>query len=332
MRYFILLTALCVLICCKRKEDKPVGAASPKEHQIDTTKSHEESGYIFDDLNSNTILTRLFDNPVFDSNGMAVWEPDFYDGMKFNVSEDGKCHTNVDTILYFNDHSNRKCAAAVLATYHYGRDISDNSFAIGSCHFCGTEIGIALFSQQEDKNWQLYRFEKVFTSLGYFGEYKTHRQDSGVISLKEIGDNWTVLSLRQGLGTGMGETRGYEEWYSLEQNQITANLYQGLLPIFWYTYYYSYDSNANNHPQIVETARVNFTKKNKGDYYGVDLISTKNGKQNTNHYVFSQDTGAYVKQRDMSVSEFLSRLISRTIFPSLASRSCKKEKRSPVRG
>src|SRR5438045_2513980 len=93
--------------------------------QSDTTKPsrlynlQEEEETVFDSLEARTLLKRLYDNPEIDNNNEALWIPNYAEGMELSVSYDGRCHTALDTIMYFEDSKNDNCAVAIFTNYYY---------------------------------------------------------------------------------------------------------------------------------------------------------------------------------------------------------------------
>ena len=270
-----------------------------KKHHLDSFPKYkrDESEFVFDTLDDTLLLGRLFDRPQFDSTKTAIWKPNYSERSVFSLSYDGRCHTRIDTIMYFTDHQKRKCAAVILATYRYGKDILDSAIEIGDCHFCGVPIGIALLSQRDDGKWELYQYKKAFTTLGYFGEYNTKWSDAGKIRLKELGDRWTCLSLVQGVGGNSGEFTGTEYIYSIEQYEIGGWPNNVLSNIFTYNYDYSLASIDGNGKLIVKEIATMKIQKKKDDYYDIDLITTRNDTTTTGHYVYSDDYSQYVLKK-----------------------------------
>jgi len=251
----------------------------------------------FTSLDGKTLLSRLFDNPVIDSTGVAIWTPNYYERQNIRVSDDGKCYTNVDTIMYFTDQRKRRCAAVIFTTYRYRRGWGSDStrLQIGDCHFCGVPIGIALLSQQHAESaWELYRFEKAFTSLGYFGEYRTGRRNADIISLKTIGDPWTCLSLWQGVGGTMGEFVGDETLYAIEEYQIGGFPAEVLGSIFSYNHHYQNGEHDDSREEF--DAAIKWIKR-PGDYDDFRLVTTDfRGKVTTEYYRYSEGYGHYIKR------------------------------------
>lgn len=290
------------LVACNQavKQD----SVQKQEEQVvkDTIAEYNDS---FESLDSKLILTRLFDNPEIDSTGAALWIPNYGDAVKLSrfTSYDGKCHTNVDTILYFKDHRNEECAAVIFTHYKYERDFQDSTqIFISGWYLTPVPLGIALFIKPKNEQWQIYCFEKFFSNLGSFGTYRTGREDEGKISLKKIGDNWTCLSLRQGIGGSAGAISGYESLYSIEMHQFYNQQDEEEITE-WYdewrlqnmlTYSY-YSSRPDGDNDIVITTELKIIPK-KNDYYGIELTIQKKGKTSTEKYSYSERYGKYIQK------------------------------------
>jgi len=295
----IILVTL-VLTSCERKNSKLPTSNERITAKPDTINHDkpDDSDAIFNSLNYKILLSRLFDNPDFDTTQAAIWKPNYYERMTLPVSYDGRCHTNIDTIMYFIDQGKRKCACVILTTFNYRKGTFDDGtkIKIGDCHFCGVPVGIALLAETEDKNWELYKFEKAFTSLGYFGTYRTGRQDSGQIGLKQIGDKWTCLSLIQGVGGNGGYLSGSETLYSIEEFHLNGYPNSTLSNLLSYSFFYSnVDAVGIKDHRKEETTAMKIIKKPR-NYYNIDLITISNGKSATNHYKYSDDDNQYVKR------------------------------------
>ena len=92
-----------------------------------------------------------------------VWTPDYEESLSFNVSFDGKCHTNLDTILKFKNNLMEDYAIYIFKTQAY-----DDSGSIISCHFCPANISVAIFKNTFN-TLELVSFQKHFTDSGLFG-------------------------------------------------------------------------------------------------------------------------------------------------------------------
>src|SRR2546421_237294 len=61
----------------------------------------QQNAHAFKDLNDPQILKLLFDIKKMNSNDVALWKPNFAESSEFNVSTDGLCHTNIDTVMEY---------------------------------------------------------------------------------------------------------------------------------------------------------------------------------------------------------------------------------------
>lgn len=291
MRLILLLLTVLVLGC---SGGPPVDKSGEAKVTIGAPKPPDQD--LFPDLNDTTLLGRLFDQPLFDSVGMALWQPNYYERMSFRVSYDGLCHTSVDTIMYFTDREKRQCACVILATHNVrkGNVLDSTIVEIGDCHFCGVTLGIVLLAQQPDKAWQLYRFEKAFTTLGYFGTYRTGRQDAGSIALKQIGDPWTCLSLKQGVGGNGGESTGSERLYAIEQFVLSGFPANTLSSIFGYDFFHREPIYGDSTVLDTSVQRTEMHLVPKpGAYFDIELAIDSNGHRWKERYVYSDELDYY---------------------------------------
>jgi hypothetical protein len=287
--FLTIITSIMILLGCNNPEKNSRLTKTNKIHKVPKNENEE----LFDSLDEHELLRRIFDDPDFDSNGIALWKPNYYERMNFNVSYDGKCHTVIDTIMYFTDREQRKCAAVILATYHYGTDCTDSTKVVmGDCHFCGAPIGIVLLYETPGKKWKLYEFKKAFTTMGLFGG--TGREELGKISLLQVGDEWTVLSLTNPVGGNSGYLYGDETLYSIEQYRLNGFPNTVLSEIFTYNYC-DVNENENDSTKHETRAVMKIIKKQKA-YYDMDLIITTDKKVKTIHYKYSDDYNCYVER------------------------------------
>lgn len=300
----IFIILVIILFSCNRQNNKNSFSVKNSSNQKEI-KQADKNEKIFNSLDSKEVLGKLYDNPIFDSNGVAIWTPNFEEKMHYHVSYDGKCHTTLDTIMYFVNSRGMKCAVAILSTYFNGSNNIDSTIGIGGdCHFCSFPIGVALFSQEDNGKWELYRFDKQLASLGYFGIYKTGREDAGKICLKEIGDKWTCLSLKEGVGGSSGASWGYEMFYNIEMFYLNTqrgekdDIHEGWPTekcMLCYNYLSSYYNEEEKKDNFSNTTEMKIIKKKK-DYYDIDLIETKNGKKKVKHLYFSEIFSKFIEK------------------------------------
>lgn len=262
----------------------------------------EENIRLFHSLSKWELLTKLFGQPEFDSDSNAAWKPDYEEQLRLPLSEDGKCHTAVDTVMYFTDHRNTPCAVVIFANYLLWSEHQSIPYDVGGSHFEGVRLGIALFARSSD-GWNLYEFKKHFAFLGYFGTYRTGRADAGKISLKTIGDRWTCLSLIQGIGGNTGVFSGYEQLFSIEEYPI-GNQEDGFSEwpasdlghvhtILSYNYSESGYGESLEEKDRIYTGRQMKLIPKKNDYYDIELLTTTNGRKTKQKYKYSEKLRRY---------------------------------------
>ena len=273
----------------KKKFSKNVNNKPIKKEKVFSFKND----LIFKNLKDSTILSRLFDKPLLSENHEALWKPNYYERMSIGISADGYCHTNIDTILYFTSKNLKKNACVILTTYKYHYKKNDSTkLSKGDCHFCGVPLGIALFQENKEKNWTLYAFEKQFASLGSFG---TINKDKDKISLVEMGNSWTCLSLKNGINGNMGEYEGFEHFYSIEKELISGFPNRVLSTVFSFRYFSNY-IGLNDEIEDEITAKITLKKRETG-YYPLQLIIKDNGKIRYEEYKYSTRLNQYEKSK-----------------------------------
>lgn len=295
-RNLIIVICLLILAACNPKTPGFI----PNFKTIIPVIPSTENLFFFKDLKERTVLSKLYDNPIFiDSNKSVKWKPNFNEQMNMPTSFDGMIHTNIDTIMYFKNTLNVQCACMILTNYQY--QVTENlngekTIEIGDCHFCGVPLGIALFEFDPEKGWELYAFKKSLLSFGYFGKYKSSGEDNCTISLKKIGDSWTCLSLREGLGCAQGNIFGSEKLISIEQYFIGGFPCSTLKLVFSYDYHdeYSPQYEGDENEKNKEISSIKFLKM-KNDYYKIQLSQNKNGIHSKIYYSYSRDYENYIE-------------------------------------
>jgi hypothetical protein len=248
-----------------------------KKSDLVGIKEKQENETIFTSLDKIELLNRLFDKPKFDTTGIAIWEPNFAERMDFPISFDNKCHTALDTIMYFIDRDTVECSVVIFRTYQ----IDENNNKYGS-HFEGSPVSVAIFYKySNNKFWELYKFSKYLTSLGYY--VGAEKRYEGKLSLIKIANNWTCLILKQEIGGTQGEFSGYESWYSIERVDLHGSENKILSNIFNYTYYHSISSYTIK--EVVYDSSYIQIIKNPYSYYDIKLVS----KSNTNDRINISD-------------------------------------------
>lgn len=166
----------------------------------------------FQNLNNETLLKQLFPDGVH-SDTDVVWKPSYEDYFSFKeqISDDGLCHTKVDTI--FN-----------LGKSHFVL-FETNKFHKGNieiCHPCAPIVGIAEF-HKSDSGYLFHQFKKYVFQHGAFGT-------KGMIEIEKFGETLTLLKVSSNW-IGTGSILEFINYYSLD----TFN------PVYNYT---SYESNG----------------------------------------------------------------------------------------
>ncbi len=308
---FILLF---LIFSCKEKNvKKKLAKENIASEKITKEEYKNESIYkeemYFKKLDEKTILTRLFESQEIDDSNYVHWLPGFEERRDFSFSFDGLVHTKVDTIMHVRNKNNEKYAVVVFGSYRFGKDSFDTSeISIGDSHFNGVPIGVALFTYEDyHLKWKLYGFKKKISTLGYFGEYIGNKEHHGKISLKKIRNNFTCLSLKQGIGGNSGLFWGEESFFNIEEysfnNSVKSHIAfefeqvpyynHSLEKIFTYNYWYCYcfedDCDA------IER-KLNFIK-NKNDYYDIRLDIVKSDKKFTEYYYYDDFYNKYLLKK-----------------------------------
>ncbi len=182
---------------------------------------------IFYSLDPAELLTRLFNSTEI--NGKSVsWKPDSLKEFDFELSYDGKFHTELDTILDFPDYQDVPCKVVIFRTYLYDAENSKNGV-----FFEGSPVGVALFFKEND-HWKLYRFNPMLEKLGYRCGAEVDKR--GEIVLTQCGPHWNCLYLRQEVEGKMGQANGHESFYSLDRLQLSGVKNKPLAQIFFNDY------------------------------------------------------------------------------------------------
>jgi len=141
---------------------------------------YDENEFIFKDINTTTVLNRLFDYPIVTYNDtditqkkpLALWKPNYAE--KIYCDEiNGYCMTWVDTVFYFDENK----ALFIFETWG------------GGCHGCSAIIGLAMFTKQVGY-WRMNSFSKMSFRSGHSGE-------SGDFSLCKLGDDFYSLCVKE---------------------------------------------------------------------------------------------------------------------------------------
>ncbi len=128
-------------------------------------KNNSEKSHSIDKLETKEILNYLFEGNYVDSIKMTAWKPDFIEQNLFQVSDDGKCYSSIDTII-----KNDNYRVVIMSTSLYDKK---SNYTL-KCNACFSDISIAAF-YQDSGTWILESFiPKAFrrltetTYLSYF--------------------------------------------------------------------------------------------------------------------------------------------------------------------
>lgn len=211
------------------------------------------------DLNFQTILSRLFEIKSFSSNKEGLWSPNIYEKINMPVSDDGYCHTSVDTILF----NNKEKAVVIFKSIEYN---NGNPF---NCHACAVLLSIATFNKIEN-GWRLVQFKKRFKYAGRYGGYL------GFFEIKRFGKNLICLSHHDEIDGGQGYNEGWEYYYSLEENDDYEKVFQ----------YKYYDTNEDAVEKNGFTDNTTLKIIKTTDFYNILLTTKRNGKEAIKKKVF----------------------------------------------
>ena len=137
------------------------------------------------------------------SENEALWKPNFSEKINNLVSDDGFCHTILDTVMYYSVYEDHY-ALIVFSTFKYDNGLRE------SCHVCAPIIGLATFKRTLDTNWELNKFQKNFMFDGSYG--KRNKLD-----LIKLGDYRYCLTCSGGYGNN-GSFESWVQYYSLEED------------------------------------------------------------------------------------------------------------------
>lgn len=110
-------------------------------------------------LETKELLNFLFDGEYVDSLKMVVWRPDFIEANLFQVSDDEKCYTSIDTIIKKDNYS-----TVIMSTSKFDKEFKSLNY-ISVCNACFSDVSIAKFYLDSGK-WYLEEFiPNAFTRL-----------------------------------------------------------------------------------------------------------------------------------------------------------------------
>lgn len=230
---------------------------------------------VFQRLDYKTVILRLFDKVTFDSNQEALWMPNYAERLNMPVSEDGFCHTVLDTTLYYTS-ENEKHALLVFGTYQYQNGVRT------SCHVCSPLLSIATFRQENNKSWRIEGFKKDFVGLGAWGKRLAH------LEIENLGADFYSLKVQSAVYGNQGYERGVISLYSL-------NSYDQFNEIFSFVYYDSNEGAIEDGKGYTDKTTMKITPTADG-YFGIELSTKRSGGKNTviKKYKYSEDERHYI--------------------------------------
>jgi len=228
----------------------------------------------FTSLDQRTVLSRLFESTKFNSDKEVLWKPNYSESIMMRVSDDGYCHTTLDTIMYFSA-MNNKYATIIFSTYQYSGGTRE------SCHACSPTLGIAIFVNTKGTNWVIAQFEKDFTRCGEWGK------NDAYFSIVKMGRDIFCLNIKTGIGGGQGYESGSSSYFSLDEYSKFKN-------VFSYIYLdSSVGAKGDKLGRVIEKSIK--LLRTEDDHYTIEL-SSKNSHSKLmtkSKYKYSYGLGTY---------------------------------------
>lgn len=217
----------------------------------------------------------LFDSVTYNAQKEAIWKPNYTEKINMPVSDDGFCHTEMDTIQYYNS-GEIKHAIIIFATYEYVK--GERS----SCHACAPKLSIASFSKEMEGHWQIAQFRKDFVSFGAWGKRLGH------LGIEKLGEDFYCLKVQSAIDGNQGYESGVTTFYSL-------NWYEQFNEAFSYVYYDSNEGAIEVGKGFTEKTTMNITPT--ADFYQIELSIKRTGR-NLNEkkkFLYSEADGHFVQ-------------------------------------
>lgn len=229
----------------------------------------------FATLNNKTVLSRLFDEVTYNSNQEALWKPNYSERINMPVSDDGFCHTVLDTTLYYTT-ENEEHAVLIFATYEYQNGERT------SCHVCSPRISVATFIQEDNKSWSIEQFRKDFVGLGAWGEML------GQLSIEKLGEDFYCLKVQSAIDGNQGYMCSVTSYYSL-------NNYDYLSEVFSFVYYDSNEGAMEDGNGYTEKVKIRTIPSNES-YYLIEENSQRTDRNVSvvRTFRYSEDDGRYI--------------------------------------
>ena len=293
LKIIIAFTLACFLIACNQsvsnktddeKKSTKTTSENNKTTTIDSSIIETDNSTLivkdeisFASYDIKTILKRLFDSQKINSNNEVLWKPNYYERMNFVVSDDGYCHTKVDTLITYD--TNKKLI--IFETSKEGYE----------CHACAPTISIAILIKDENGIWKLDFFEKKFIQYGSWGKTDSY-------GVAKLGSNFYCLKLRSKVDGNQGYFSGWEVYYSIKNYYSGCiNCAEPIKEIFSYIYYNSVSGGSEYYADVPDdnaTMKI-IPTKGENSYYNIQLNSNKGDKLfSTENYKYSDEKGVYV--------------------------------------
>ena len=154
-------------------------------------------------LKEKELLSTLYGTTSYSPTTGGKWKPDTEARVNIQVSDDGFCYTEIDTIVYWNTvygETSLRQAVVIFATNTY----LDGERA--ECHACAPDLGIAVL-QKEEGGWLLQKFHKKLIRMGEYGV-------GGDIAVVKLSSENAALVLSTSY-TNQGFTIAPSFWYDL---------------------------------------------------------------------------------------------------------------------
>jgi|GEM_PF-5610039 len=210
-----LIIIVVVLFSCKRATQNEIKVVRQKDSVAEKKgelQRMKEKQYVRSVKDTVEILKKFFSPdtiitmPTFWKHDtgkivkVAIWKPDADAEFNMNISEDGKCHTNIDTIMEIPGSKGERYLI-VFTTLEVMKDSS-----LGGCHSCGADYGAAFLVYDKPSGvYGIENYTRKFTSAGNFGG------TSDSIALTDFGRDYALL-IRSGF-TQSGECMETDEFF-----------------------------------------------------------------------------------------------------------------------
>jgi hypothetical protein len=171
MKYLTFILLIFVCACNNPHVAEDIVSAKKKDTVNRDNLYHQTHDWHVDSPFDTVKLLQAFFDPIRVDKKIAIWKPSPEDKLNMNLSDDGYCHTNIDTIIKvpYKKTYRDEVYWVVFTTLVYD---NDGVFA-GSCHWCGANYGIAELVK-DGYTYKVQCFNKNFATMGQSG----HKADS----------------------------------------------------------------------------------------------------------------------------------------------------------